>query len=61
MIFFVQVLESGVPLSLVFGGQTVTASVGGKQVGSYSIKNTKGMIGIRSGWNVAEFDNFALA
>ena len=42
-------------LELSFKGAQVTASIDGKTVGQ------EGMVGLASGWNVAEFDEFHLA
>jgi hypothetical protein len=53
----------GVPVvvSLSFTGLAVNATVGGKSVGLYAVGVHRGMVGLRSGWNVAEFDNFSLS
>lgn len=48
-------------LELDFKGTQVQASLDGKALGGGQIKSTKGMIGLASGLNLAEFDNFAMS
>lgn len=48
-------------LELRFKGDQIQAMIGGKQVASVTDESHKsGMVGIGSGWNQAEFDNFAV-
>jgi hypothetical protein len=49
-------------LSLTFQGAAIVAEVDGRRVGQATdATHTKGMAGIGSGWNRAQFDNFEVA
>jgi hypothetical protein len=48
-----------VSVQLQFAGQTVSASINGAQVANATPAAQRGMFAFESGWNEAQFDNFA--
>ena len=48
-------------LALAFRGSTIEASIDGARVASLSdVTHKTGMAGVGTGWNLAQFDNFAV-
>lgn len=48
-------------LELIFEAQNVSAFVAGQKVAIATVTGTGGMVGLASGWHIAEFDDFDLS
>lgn len=48
-----------VDVSLMLNGRAVQGSIGGVSVGSFTTNTVQGYVGLQSGYNEAEFDNFS--